>query len=37
MISGAYQGSLITEVIRRAISENMFSAEFKNGLRKWKY
>ena len=34
MISGAYQGSLITEVIRRAISENMFSAEFKKRFEK---
>jgi len=34
MISGAYQGSLITEVIRRAMSENMFSDEFRKRFEK---
>lgn len=34
MISGAYQGSLVTEVIRKAISEGLFSKNFAERFEK---
>ena len=34
MISGAYQGSLVTEVIRKAISEGLFSKDFEERFNK---